>query len=481
MYPQKTVVTKVGEKQQEKEFLGYEFSNRRGSEGIKMSPSGTKLYDENNLMNPEKANSYVLNGFLNENQPISEKLNNNINRTDLKHLIDFSSHIFEKYLHLAPKVQFTPFSAYDLVRLDTVCNILNGGTPKTNNPSFWDGDLCWASLVDTKDKYLYDTKRKITSEGLKSSNAVLLPVDTVIFSSRATIGEITIAKVPTCTNQGYKNFICNQELILPEYLYYILRESVEQISLLANGMTYKEISKELISAFKIPLPPLEIQEKIISEINNIEDKEEKDINKLIKLKEDCLKSDFFNYETERLGKIHIIAKRGKSSKYGNSSIQIIKSGQARGYMEFDFTTKHYVADSFVSDERNLQKGDILINSSGVGTAGRVTLFELDGDFVVDSHVTILRLNPEKAVPKYVLYALANIGFKTIEDMATGQSGQIELSINKIEGIRIPLPDLLTQKKIVKEIEVIEKKIQKLEKENTEIEEQKKQVIDKYLL
>lgn len=162
------------------------------------------------------------------------------------------------------------------------------------------------------------------------------------------------------------------------------------------------------------------------------------------------------------------------------NIQIIKSGQARGYNEFDFSKRYYVSNDFISDERNLQKGDILINSTGVGTAGRVTLFDLDGEYVVDSHVTIVRLDQEKALPKYVLYALANIGFKNIEAMATGQSGQIELALPTVNALRIPLPPIDVQKEIVTEIETIEQEMRSIQKDIAAAEDQKRAILDKYL-
>jgi restriction endonuclease S subunit len=109
------------------------------------------------------------------------------------------------------------------------------------------------------------------------------------------------------------------------------------------------------------------------------------------------------------------------------------------------------------DERQLKKGDILINSSGVGTAGRVTLFDLEGIFVVDSHITILRPNQDLVLPSFVLHSLASIGFKNIEAMALGQSGQIELALTTIQNIKIPLPPKDIQEKIVAEIEVLEAK------------------------
>ena len=169
------------------------------------------------------------------------------------------------------------------------------------------------------------------------------------------------------------------------------------------------------------------------------------------------------WDQGKLESIATLLKRGKSAKYGNSTIQIIKSGQARGYREFDFAESHYVDVDFEIDERKLEKGDILINSSGVGTAGRVTLFDLDGDFVVDSHITILRPDTKKALPDFVLQCLALIGFKNIESMAFGQSGQIELTLSTIENIKIPLPPIKIQKKIVSEINSIEIKEKELKK------------------
>lgn len=178
------------------------------------------------------------------------------------------------------------------MKLGDIATIESGGTPSSSIAEYWDGDIYWAKLVDTKEKYLTTTQRKITAAGLKNSSAKLLPVNTVIFSSRATIGDVTIAKVETATNQGYKNFICDETRILYEYLYYILKYYAQDIASLASGMTFKEISKTTISSFKIPLPPLEIQSKILKEIGTSEK------NKSLLLKEGMSMKDFENVTKE---------------------------------------------------------------------------------------------------------------------------------------------------------------------------------------
>lgn len=161
------------------------------------------------------------------------------------------------------------------------------------------------------------------------------------------------------------------------------------------------------------------------------------------------------FEQVRLGNITTLITRGKSPKYGKSDVQIIKSGQARGYYGFDFSEKHFVSEEFILDERKLQRKDLLLNSSGVGTAGRVTYFDLEGNFVVDGHISILRFNQNLIIPKYALNVFGAIGFKTLEGLALGQSGQIEMSNETITNFKIPLPPKDIQEKIVSEIEILE--------------------------
>lgn len=166
------------------------------------------------------------------------------------------------------------------------------------------------------------------------------------------------------------------------------------------------------------------------------------------------------FEMKALATIATFIQRGKNPVYGEEGIQVIKSGQARGGIEFDFSKVYFATNYDSEDKRILKKGDILINSTGVGTAGRVTLFDLNGKYAVDNHITILRT--KNGVDNlYVFYTLAyGIGFKNIEAMAVGTSGQIELSVSTIQNIKIPLPPIDIQKKIVEECEKIDQVVTK---------------------
>ena len=127
--------------------------------------------------------------------------------------------------------------------------ICSGGTPSSSVPEYWNGNVSWITLADLPAENciteIKTTERTISEAGLNNSNAKLLPVETVIVSTRATIGRIGIARTQLATNQGFKNIIIKRpDVILPKYLAYMLTAKVDTMKHLASGATFKEISKE---------------------------------------------------------------------------------------------------------------------------------------------------------------------------------------------------------------------------------------------
>jgi restriction endonuclease S subunit len=153
------------------------------------------------------------------------------------------------------------------------------------------------------------------------------------------------------------------------------------------------------------------------------------------------------FDVKNIGDIIDDFIKGSTPKYSESktSVIVIKSGQAKGnYNNFDFTKTRYLDVSKVKNIKYLTKGDILINTTGTGTAGRVTLFDLNGKFVTDSHITTLRFNKNKINKFFLLYFFINIGFKKLESMASGSGGQIELKMDSIKPLKIPIPKSIDQ-------------------------------------
>jgi type I restriction enzyme M protein len=473
-YSKKIVLVKSKEKNIEKSFLGYEFSNRRGSEGIHPIQRGksidecTKLFDPALLDNPKKASTYILNSFNNNLiKDIDEELKDHISIIDLNDLLTFDRNTFEKNINLnvKKKVNFNQIWGYkELVPLSEVSDIEKGRS--ITKETVVNGNIPVVAGGQNPAYYHNKSNRK--------GNIITCS------ASGAYAGFINYFDKPIFASDSNTIKSKNEGKISTKLIYYFLKYIQKEIYTLQKGQAQPHVYGEDLSKIQIPIPPKKIQEKIVEELEVLKKREEQSKNKINQLDKNIKQIVSNNSESEKLDNIKLMLSRGKSPKYGTSNIQIIKSGQARGYKEFNFAEKYYVDENFILDERKLEKGDILINSSGVGTAGRVTLFNLDGEFVVDSHISILRIDKNKANPDYILYSLANIGFKTIEAMAMGQSGQIELSQTTIKNIKIPLPSISEQNKIVKEIEKIESEISKLKKEINEVPKLKENILNKYL-
>ena len=146
------------------------------------------------------------------------------------------------------------------VKLGNVCKIMSGSTPKTKNEEFWDGDIDWITPAElNEDTYIItESKRKITQLGVDETGLKPLPKGTVILSSRAPIGKVAIAGKQLYCNQGFKNFICSQQ-IENTYLYWFLKSKNEYLNSLGRGATFKEISKNIVENIEIELPEINEQ------------------------------------------------------------------------------------------------------------------------------------------------------------------------------------------------------------------------------
>ena len=185
-------------------------------------------------------------------------------------IVDGAKQIVENY---KPTIKINP--DWPLVELGDkyLFQIESGGTPSSNKPEYWDGDIKWITLVDLPQENfitnISDTKRKITELGLNNSSAKLLPIKTVLVSSRATIGRIAVSKTELATNQGFKNVIIKDfDKVNEKYLAYMFTLLVPQMEQLGTGGTYKEISRASFSTLCIPLPPLKTQQRIVAEIES---------------------------------------------------------------------------------------------------------------------------------------------------------------------------------------------------------------------
>lgn len=157
--------------------------------------------------------------------------------------------------------------------IEDIADVYNGATPSTINEQNYGGDIVWITpkdLSDQKQKFVYQGERNISQAGYNSCSTHLLPPNTILMSSRAPIGLLSIAKTELCTNQGFKSFVPKAENI-STYLYYYLNIHIKQIEQLGTGTTFKEVSREDVLKFPILKPSdaiLDLWEKQVSALNN---------------------------------------------------------------------------------------------------------------------------------------------------------------------------------------------------------------------
>ena len=145
---------------------------------------------------------------------------------------------------------------WQVKKIADIGKIVGGGTPSSKNREYWDGDVLWAVPTDiTKlsTTYISDTERKITKKGLDNSSAKLLPISTILLTSRATIGECAITTKPMATNQGFQSLVCNN-VFDNVFMFYLIKFNRNTIIRLSYGTTFLEISKKEITKTLVPAP-----------------------------------------------------------------------------------------------------------------------------------------------------------------------------------------------------------------------------------
>ena len=158
---------------------------------------------------------------------------------------------------------------WEAKRLAELADIRSGGTPSTIQPQFWDGGVMWCTPTDITAlnafKYLSNTSRTISTEGLKASSAEIIPTHSIVMTSRATIGECAINTVPMTTNQGFKNFV-PFDSVDAEFLYYLLTTQRAGFIGLCSGSTFLEIGKTQLSGYQVQVPKIKSEQTAIATI-----------------------------------------------------------------------------------------------------------------------------------------------------------------------------------------------------------------------
>jgi len=163
-----------------------------------------------------------------------------------------------------------PKPGWQSKKLGEIAEVVGGGTPSTFTPSYWNGNINWFTPTEIGDKkYSYQSIRKITQEGFANSSAKLLSPGTILLTSRASIGDVSILMTEGCTNQGFQSLVA-KEAVDSEFLYYLALTLKPILQQNASGSTFLEISPKKLKAISIKIPDKSQQISISQALSGID-------------------------------------------------------------------------------------------------------------------------------------------------------------------------------------------------------------------
>jgi len=371
-------------------------------------------------------------------------------------------------------------------KLKYVAVIANGSTPKSYNPGFWNGDILWATPVDVNNSngLIVNTLKKITNMGFESCGVTLIEPNSIILTTRAPIGNISITENYLCTNQGCKSI--HKINANHKFLYYYIMIFSEYLNALGSGSTFKELSTDNLKDFYVFSPSNSEQ----ATIANYLDRKTAEIDQLIAQKERLLEL----YEEEKTAIINQAVTQGinpdvklkdrgidwlgeipehweiKKMKYLTT---ILKDGThgsftrvLNGYRLLSVRNIKGDSFDFLDDDSKISKIDFLtitkpfkisendIQLAIVGaTLGKVAIVpKLDEEFATQRSVATIRSNPNYMETKFQFYFFKSDFFQNYLWINAGFSAQPGVYLGTLEDCHIPVPSLKEQTTIVQYIE-----------------------------
>ncbi|EAI3925832.1 restriction endonuclease [Campylobacter jejuni] len=481
---------------EQKKFLGYEWSNRKGDEGLKElhNPYLSPLFERGNPQNETKLNTLIYKSFLNTLDVIPQELQTYATKARLVDMIDFEKVEFNKAISLNPSnstqsEMSNPFanSKYELVRLgdiiiDNLKSKIKVKEAKENitgkYPFFTSG-----TNIYRYDEYLIEGKNIFLSTG---GNAIVQ-----FYNGKSSYSTDTYA------------LKSNNENYIDTYFLYILLKQLENFinCFLFKGSGLKHLQKTELKSLKIPLPPLEIQKQIVAECEKVEEQYNtlslsiKEYQNLIKamLQKCGIIEDNQEYELNSiLDKINNLCKINLDSEFLSSFNKTIKE-----YALSNPIFKLSIGKRVLNNEL-LENGQIPVYSANVlevfGFVNKEilqdydndsVLWGIDGDWMVGfipknkkfyptDHCGVLRVDDTKINAKYISFILNEAGKKQ------GFSRKLRASIDRIKALRVKLPSLEFQDQIADITDKIEKKINEYKIELDRLEKEKEKILQKYL-
>ena len=354
-----------------------------------------------------------------------------------------------------PNLRFPEFSGEWVTKsINDLAVVIGGGTPDTTVKSYWDGEIQWFTPSEIgKNKYVDSSLRTITEVGLNNSSAKLLPPNTILLSSRATIGECSLSLRECATNQGFQCLVskkCNVD-----FLYYLIQTKKKDLIRKSCGSTFLEISANEVRKIQVSVPSDVEQQKIAELLSLIDERiatQNKIIEDLKKLKSAIIHR-CYSSQTNMIPLSELLKQCSDRNRSG-SDLQVLSVSNKYGFIaQSDQFEDREVASDDTSNYKVVKKGMFAYNPARINV-GSIALYEMDGNGIV-SPMYVCFTTKSELLPSYLKYYFASQTFK--HEMYKRLEGSVRLCLTFEElcNIEIHLPNIEQQKNISKYISKIE--------------------------
>jgi type I restriction enzyme M protein len=341
---------------------------------------------------------------------------------------------------------------FEIIKIGDVFKTSSGGTPLRNKSEYYEnGSIPWLKSGEVAQGYIYQAEEFITEEGLKNSSAKLFPINSVLVAMYgATAGQVGILKIEATTNQAVCAIYPNERAI-PEYLYWILKQQTQAFVALSGGGGQPNISQQIIKDFEIPLPPLVIQQQIVTEIEGYQ--------KII----DGAKQVVNNYKPTitinpawEMVELGTLAKLVGGSTPSKENSSYWENGNVDWITCSDFSNSPmFIEDSIrkITEKAVKENSTSIVPKDTLVLVTRVSLGKMA--FVrkptaLNQDLTALLFDEEKINKRYGYFFMLSIADKIEND---GHGATVKgVTRDYVKDIKVPLPSLEEQLTIVKAIE-----------------------------
>ena len=358
--------------------------------------------------------------------------------------------------------------------LGEVANCFSGGTPKTSNSSFYDGEIPWIRSGEINFNVIKKSERNITKEGLEKSSAKMIKKNSVVLAmTGATVGRTAVVEIETSSNQSVTAIETNNRIINYKYLFYFLAKEYNNLKKLGQG-ALTSLNLSIIKNIKIPVPSIETQEKIVKifdsyteYVTELQEKLKKELqarNKQYNYYRDMLLSeDYLNKISKKLDSLNYVLRLttlGEIGKFTRGNGLQKKDFREKGkpvihygqiYTQYGFSTDKTISfaeENIFSKLRKAKPNDILIatTSENIEDVAKSTVWLGNEEVGFSGDMYSYSTNENS---KYIAYYFQTAGFQKQKERKVTGTKLIRIHGEDMEKFTISLPPIEIQNKIVK--------------------------------